>query len=199
MNFLGSIRTLTKGSRLTECLQTIYGENAVIHIESGKAVSRALRGHFLVQSAVYGLLLDEILCDEREEKQDDTENTEDERDVIAFSKDKKEEIKLLYEKFQKDADNERVTRKLCLDKSTSLLSEKMERLGEASRMANNWIQYMEYVNVIKMFIVGERTGNWQLHLDAIFKMLNLFAVTGHTNYAKSAHLHLQMMRDLPSN
>ena len=58
---------------------------------------------------------------------------------------------------------------------------------------------MEYVNVIKMFIAGKRTGNWELHLDAIFKMLILFAATGHTNYAKSARLYLQMMRDLPSN
>ena len=30
-------------------------------------------------------------------------------------------------------------------------------------------------------------------------MLNLFAATGHTNYAKSARLYLQMMRDLPTD
>ena len=200
MSFLGSIGTLMKGSGLTECLQTIYGENAVTHIESGKAVSRALRGHFLVQSALYGLLLDEILCDGREEKQDDTENTENERDIIAFSKDEKEEIKVLYEKLQKDANNKKeLEESSALTKVRSLLSEKMERLGEASRTAKLWIQYMVYVNVIKMFIADERTGNWQLHLDAILKMLNLFAATGHTNYAKSARLYLQMMRDLPSD
>ena len=96
MSFLGSIGTLMKGSGLTECLQTIYGENAVTYVESGKAISRALRGHFLVQSALYGLLLDEILCDEREDKQDDTENAEDERDLMAFKKNEREEIMLLY-------------------------------------------------------------------------------------------------------
>lgn len=200
MSFLGSIGTLMKGSGLNECLQTIYGENAVTHIESGKAISRALRGHFLVQSALYGLLLDEFFCDEREEKQDDTENTGDQRDVKAFSKDEKEEIKILYKKLQKDAPNEKeLEESSALTKVRSLLSEKMERLVDASRTAKLWIQYMEYVNVIKMFIAGERTGNWQLHLDAIFKMLNLFAATGHTNYAKSARLYLQTMRDLPSN
>lgn len=29
-------------------------------------------------------------------------------------------------------------------------------------------------------------------------MLNLFAATGHINYAKSARLYLQLMRDLPT-
>ena len=30
-------------------------------------------------------------------------------------------------------------------------------------------------------------------------MLNLFAATGHSNYAKSARLYLQMMKKLPTN
>ena len=52
MSFLGSIRTVMKESGLQECLQLVYGENAVTHILSGKAVSRALRAHFLLQSAL---------------------------------------------------------------------------------------------------------------------------------------------------
>ena len=60
MSFVGSIGTLMKGSGFTECLQIIYGENTVIHIESGKAISRSLRGHFLLQSALYCLLLDDF-------------------------------------------------------------------------------------------------------------------------------------------
>ena len=30
-------------------------------------------------------------------------------------------------------------------------------------------------------------------------MLNLFATTGHINYAKSSRLYLQLMRELPNN
>ena len=52
MSFSGSIRTVMKGSGLQECLQLLYGENAVTHILSGKAVSRALKAHFLLQSAL---------------------------------------------------------------------------------------------------------------------------------------------------
>jgi len=50
MSFLGSIGTVMKGSGLSECLQTIYGENAVTHIETGKAIARAIR---LTENAAY--------------------------------------------------------------------------------------------------------------------------------------------------
>jgi len=56
---------------------------------------------------------------------------------------------------------------------------------------------MEYVGTLKLFIRAERTGNWNLHLVAVERMLNLFAATGHVHYAKSARLYLQMMLELP--
>ena len=48
MNLLGAIGTLMDGSGLKDIQETIYGENAVIHIMTGKAVQRALPGHLLV-------------------------------------------------------------------------------------------------------------------------------------------------------
>ena len=56
---------------------------------------------------------------------------------------------------------------------------------------------MGYIQVVKMFIYAERTGDWNLHLHAIYKMLNLFAATGHLHYAKSVRMYLQQMLDLP--
>ena len=50
MSFIGSIGHLMKGSGISEVLGTIYGSNAVEHMISGKAVSRALRGHFLAST-----------------------------------------------------------------------------------------------------------------------------------------------------
>ena len=44
-------------SGLKETLETIYAPNAVTHILSGKAVSRAVRGHFIVDSALNVLVL----------------------------------------------------------------------------------------------------------------------------------------------
>ena len=66
-------------------------------------------------------------------------------------------------------------------------------LSVKSRTAKLWIQYVDYISIIKMFIRAERTGNWNMHLNAAQKMLNLFAATGHTNYAKSTRLYLQLI------
>ena len=74
----------------------------------------------------------------------------------------------------------------------------MNRLGESSRTAKLWIQYTRYIDIVKYFIPAKRTGNWQNHLASTAKMLNLFAATGHSNYAKSARLYLQMMKELPT-
>ena len=59
--------------------------------------------------------------------------------------------------------------------------------------------YMDYVYLVKTFIVAERTSDWELHMYVLTKMLNLFAATGHTNYARCARLYLQEMRKLPQN
>ena len=56
-----------------------------------------------------------------------------------------------------------------------------EILIDSSRTAKLWLQYMNYVSIIKEFVSAERRGNWQGHLAAKGKMLNLFAATGHIN------------------
>ena len=38
----------------------IYAPNTVVHMLSGKAISRALRGHFLVDAALNGLIIADI-------------------------------------------------------------------------------------------------------------------------------------------
>ena len=53
------------------------------------------------------------------------------------------------------------------------------------------MQYIRVIKLIKAFIFVWRQSNWKLHLDVVSKMLNLFAATGHINYAKSARLYLQ--------
>lgn len=70
------------------------------------------------------------------------------------------------------------------------------RLKECSRTAQLWIQYIDYIDIVKTFIYAERTSNWELHLSSLSKMLNLFAATGHINYAKCGRLYLQNMEKL---
>ena len=49
---------------------------------------------------------------------------------------------------------------------------------------------MDYINVAKEFIYAGRTSNWNMHL-------NLFAATGHINYAKRVRLFLRQINKLP--
>ena len=72
-------------------------------------------------------------------------------------------------------------------------------LAEKSPTAKLWLQYIEYIETLKLFIQAERTGDWNLHLVSVSKMINLFAATGHINYAKSSRLYLQLMYELPTD
>ena len=67
-----------------------------------------------------------------------------------------------------------------------------------TRTAKLWIQYIDYVDIAKDFIRAARTGHWELHLESVRRMINLFAATGHINYAKSARIYLQLMLELPT-
>lgn len=52
MSFLGAIGHIMDGSGLKEMIAQVYAEGSVDHMLSGKAVSRAVRGHLLVDSAL---------------------------------------------------------------------------------------------------------------------------------------------------
>ncbi|KAH3731250.1 hypothetical protein DPMN_057258 [Dreissena polymorpha] len=61
MSFLGCIGQLMQNTGLQELLETVYAPNAVVHILSGKAVSRVVRSHILVDDALNTLILEKIL------------------------------------------------------------------------------------------------------------------------------------------
>ena len=52
---------------------------------------------------------------------------------------------------------------------------------------------------MRQYIRAARTGDWNLSLITLQKMINLFAASGHINYAKSARLYLQLMVELPTS
>lgn len=57
MSFLGSIGHFMAGSGLEELPEVVYAGKTVCHMMSGKAVSRAVRGHMLVDAALNTMLL----------------------------------------------------------------------------------------------------------------------------------------------
>ena len=50
MSFLGCIGAVMAGSGLIGLLECYYGSNTISQMLAGKAVNRAVRGHFLVVS-----------------------------------------------------------------------------------------------------------------------------------------------------
>ena len=61
MSFLGAIRNIMSGSGLAEVLETVYATNTVSHMLNRKAISRAIRGHFLVSNTLCILMVSEAL------------------------------------------------------------------------------------------------------------------------------------------
>ena len=57
MSFLGSIGHLMAGSGIKELFEMIYVPKAVEPLMSGKAISRAVRAHLLLDAVLNGLLL----------------------------------------------------------------------------------------------------------------------------------------------
>ena len=57
MSFSGRIGDIMTDSGISECFGTVYGSTAINHMLTGKAISRALRGHFILESALTADLL----------------------------------------------------------------------------------------------------------------------------------------------
>ena len=203
MSFLGSIGHLMKGSGLEEILGEIYGPNTIEHVLSGKAYDRAVRGHFLVQAALIDMLLDYLKTPMQAEPDDAPVIVGDhcvaQQLAGSLSDFDLTALDVLYEQTVHDGVNTDDTTVLQSDALVYALSQ-LEvlkcSLSAQSRTARLWLLYVKYVSMLRTFITAERTGNWLLHLDTVTNMLPLFAATGHANYAKSARVYVQQMREL---
>ena len=172
MSFLGSIGRLMEGSGLRTALEEVYAPLAVNHMLSGKAYARALRGHLLVSSALLSLCFEDFIGNLTAEELQQLRN-------IYNSSNPEEKC------------NETVAEKLM-----KFYNEKEARLSATSRTSKLWFSYLRYINVVQMFIEAERTHNWLQHVHATKLMLNLYAATGHNNYAKTCRLYLQSISTL---
>ena len=83
----------------------------------------------------------------------------------------------------------------CLDKIQEKLEAQKIQMA-AKRTSKLWLQYMEMVDILRLFIKAERTGEWMLHLKSLQEMLPFFAASGHNLYAKSAYIYVQQMLQL---
>ena len=107
----------------------------------------------------------------------------------------------LYKRIEKNSEEaaQHLLRSDLLEKVQWKIEKHKDALGQNSCTAKYWIQYLRYIDILKLFIWAERTGNWEVHLIALSRILNIFSATEHINYVKSARLHLQNMLEIETN
>ena len=89
---LGSIGGLMKGSGLEEALRVVFAENAVSHMITRKAISRAVTGHFLVQSTLVTNLFKPFIDDGEDEEECVKEDISVEKDEKTVETVEREDV-----------------------------------------------------------------------------------------------------------
>ena len=157
MSFLGSIGGLMKGSGLEKAFGVVFAENTVSHMITGMTISRVVGGHFLVQSAlvtnVFKPFIDDVE-DEAEDTEDDKFVSEDEKTVETAKRDgvlRELEYVTKYVKDEgKTTEDNKSKDYLLLFQLEVIVENCKEYLIKSS--SRNWLLYIYYVDVVKMFI-----------------------------------------------
>ena len=171
MSFLGSIGSLMEGSGLRRALETVYVPLTVGHMMTGKAYTRAVRGHRMSASAVLLLLLEEFW---------DSLTTNEQAQLVKINDPPNPE------EYKNDPIAVHLLR---------WFTTKKEEVSSKSRTAALCLNYDHYIEIVQQFITAERTSNFALHISTTKQMINLFAATAH-NYAKTCRLYLQSVEVL---
>ncbi|XP_043285283.1 uncharacterized protein [Venturia canescens] len=172
ISFLGAIGNIMDGSGLKELFSEIYAPASVDKMLAGHAYSRAVRAHTLSLCALAQIIL--------------SFTDFSEQDILKLTALLQNPHTVL-ESIKKDSQFNNI-------KNNFIAT--VEKLSKNSGTAKLWTQYFHMVTLVKMFIEAERSGNWQLHLETVQKILPYFHSSGHHLYAKSAHLYLQNMYNL---
>lgn len=72
------------------------------------------------------------------------------------------------------------------------------RKEETTKISESYCEPLDFVSKYRRYckknIYGERTANFEIHLQSVEHMLPFFASSGHRYYAKCARIYLQQMR-----
>ena len=111
--------------------------------------SRSLRGHLLTESALMSKIINDFIFDS--EALDDSE----------YPSDDIREIHEIWAGALNGSINidEALNCKAFI-RLEEAIHECKQRLSNSSRTAKLWIQYMEYISILKFFIRAERTADW---------------------------------------
>lgn len=156
MSFLGGIGYIMEGCGLKEVFMLIYAELSAEKALNGHAFARSIRGHLLLQSVISSLILDNCNLTEFDKLflQDTLKQIQNSNFNLNFKSTKFLDIKT---KFVNTCNN----------------------LRDRGPTAELWLQYFKMVTIVKQFYDAERSGNWQLHLSSMQRMIPYFHASGH--------------------
>ena len=67
---------------------------------------------------------------------------------------------------------------------------------QTSRTAKLWLQFKKMMDILRIFLKGERMGIWELHIQAMYEMMPYLAASGHNVHTKCIHVYLQQIHKL---
>ncbi len=89
-------------------------------------------------------------------------------------------LRRFHKSLMEDGDaTEREEDDACLQNITEVIADAMKGAANESRTGRLWINYLEQVSLLRLFIRAERTGDWDLHLYCVSRMIPFFHAAGH--------------------
>ena len=178
MSYMGSIGFIMKGSGLKCLCSTVYAPKSVDHMLTGHAYARALRCHFLNSAALTKLMIEENPgC------------------LNGVNLQKLRDIHQLL--INEACETESVLNEVAIKQFTQILDDLATELSNQCRTSKLWVNYMRQIQILRLFIYGERTGDFDLHLYSLAHMIPILHAAGHLAYARSARCYLDAMKELP--
>ena len=204
------------GSGLHVLLEIISANNAVTHMLTGKAVQREFRGLILVDPALSANLVSDEFnvkapciapAQDITEMEDESSTALPDRIVheaeSTRSGDTGEttptDLEAVGNLFDEVLTGKVTVEEACMSQE---LTRRIERLDvkkqyiQASGTAKLWLHFMKMMDILRMFLEGERMGIWALHIQAMYDMMSYLAASRHNLYTKCIHVYLQQMHKL---
>ena len=180
INVLGAIGHLMNGSGIRNLLEVIYGENAATHILTGKAVDRAVRRYMFLDICLNYLTIDKILM------------------TNPTFQEELEKLEVVYESSidgNSVRDFQGQESQVLMKSINTAFEAKKDELA-VSKTAELWFPFQRMMDLVRLMLYADRTGDWEMHLNVVQRCLPLFASADHYNYLKSPHHYIQTMANL---
>ena len=62
-----------------------------------------------------------------------------------------------------------------------------------SRTAQQWLLYMDMMDILLKILKAEKNGQWELHVQSMYNMLPYLAASDHNMYAQSVYIYWHNM------